>query len=204
MSLVANVFSPESVDVGRDTMVVLVRSVGASSSIEWSVVVAALAILVGAAMQILTLRYAKGSAKEEIDSAQRQTKETLQASWAGTRAGIASEHLRHLMDDLARDLSEYLSNSYFVDSGYRAYKTGGGSWPGEYMENVKKEDLLYNKIRLRLNPAIGQDAELNTRLLAMRDSKTEVLWIDRRDKVIEAAQHLFDARWREIMKNELS
>ncbi len=195
----------QAVSAGHDTVVVVLAS-PITSRIEWSAIIAALAIVVGAIMQLITLRYTQRNAQDSISAARDQTRDTLSMSRAGTRANIASEHLRQLIEDLTRDLSEYLSNSYFIDTGYRVFKSStdtAKNWPGEHWEYVKKEDLLYNKIRLRLNPANEHDEVLIAQLEALRDLDSAEEWIRRRDRVIQAAQSSFGARWQSIMQKEL-
>ena len=111
---------------------------------------------------------------------------------------MQGQALQHTLDTLIEDLSRYMSNSYHVDTFFRAAMRDGSPWPGKHLEEVKLEDLLYNKIRLCLNPNDPLDVQVLSDLEHLRDSESQDLWINRRDQLVESARKAFDGKWKRI------
>ena len=151
-----------------------------------AVVVAAVSVVASVILQLRTLQVTKES-----------NHETLRVT-----AGVAN--LQHAIDGLTDDLSQYMANSYFIDSGYHDAMRNDRPWPGEYRDNVKQEDLLYAKIRLRLNPADVLDAKLLAALDALRSTDSKELWITRRDRVVAITQAVFASKWKTLLELEPS
>lgn len=163
------------------------------------VMVAGLAVIVGAIMQFFTIRSSRKSTEEALNAAQKNTSETLKTSLTTARATIQADKMKHYVDKLADDLAKYMSNSYFVDSGYRAAMAGNKPWPGEHWEEVKLEDQLYSRILLHLNPEDPFDKEVLDGLQALRDGSSKVIWIERRDALVRSAQASFAHKWQETL-----
>ena len=166
-----------------------------------SILVAGVAIIIGAIMQYLTIRSTRRTTADTLRQTRENTRDTLTTTLITVRANIRADNLRHDVDELTEALSHYMSNSYHVDSGYRAAKMRSGTWPGEHWEEVKLEDLLYNKIRLRLTPEDPLDMELVKNLENLRDFDSKQIWAERRNSVTESAQRVFAAKWAHILES---
>ena len=164
-------------------------------------VVAGFAVIVSAVMQYLTIRNARHSTNETLRQTETNTRETLKITLHTTRANIRSDNLRHDIDKLTEDLSEYLANSYWFESAYHHSRSTGETWPGEHLDLVKREDLLYNKIRLRLDPHHPLDLKLSQDLEKLRDTGSKELWIARRDHVVDSARSAFAAKWLQVLSD---
>jgi hypothetical protein len=127
------------------------------------VIVAAIAVLISAISQIVTIRFARFSLTSTI------------------RANLFESETTKLREALG----EYLPLTYFIDQGWRRYildETAG--WPGNLYDEVAREDVLFTKIRLMLDVRSGTGARILKLLEDLRDVRSDTLWIERRDAVI--------------------
>jgi len=127
----------------------------------FSVVVAALAVIIGAVMQYFTLKL------------------TRRNTVSGLRVGVVESSL----SSLRNVLSEYLPLLYQVDLKFRDFKIRGTPLSEEYYKLVLQEE----KLRVLIQLCLDQNEETHQLLLtAIEDlrGESDELWLPRRDKVI--------------------
>lgn len=179
----------------------------------WAVLVAAAALLSSVIMQLLSIHNSNNNTQASLRASSKNTEDTLResskinqatlaASLRNAQLGIQGTNLQHVIDKLTDDLSEYMSNSYFIEVAYRDAKLNKRDWPPteDIWERLKREDLLLNRIRLRLNPLDTLDKQLLTDLDELRKMDSPVLWIDRRDQLVASVQSVFGGKWKELLQ----
>lgn len=134
-----------------------------------SISVAALAIVVGAVMQYLTL------------------KTTRQNTLAGLRVGV----MESAIGDLKTSLAEHLTLTYTIDLNYRSFKFNHRPFPDDHFDIARKEDQLFNLIRLNLTPEDPLHTKLLEALNELRNGDSKEIWTFRRDVVISRATAVF-------------
>jgi hypothetical protein len=134
-----------------------------------SVVVAALAVIVGAVMQFFTLRTTRRN----------------------TLAGLRAEIMESAISGLKTALAEHLTLTYTIDSNYRGFKYNDRPFPPDHFDLAKKEDQLFNLIRLHLAPNDPLHLKLLEALNELRNGDSMEIWTARRDVVIDRATAVF-------------
>lgn len=151
---------------------------------DWPTIIAGLAVLV----TLISLLVSNHQTKKEL-RALRDTK----------RAQLSAKDLRHRLGGLLDDLAEYLANSHHVYAGFRQHQAQGTGWPGEYREYWLKEDLLYNRVCLQLDPSDSDEDKVLKKLKTLREGihqkSDDPPWIDLRDDVLKSFQALYSKRW---------
>jgi hypothetical protein len=162
-----------------------------------SAVVAGLAVIVGGVMQALTLRRAKENAAATVLANERATAMTVASSERAARLSALASATTVWEQGLREDIAEYATLSYEVEQKYKWAITHHESWPGEEWEKVMHEDVLLNRLLLRLNKDVPAEELLIDRVKAMRHEKEkeQADWSIRRDALVDAARDAFRARW---------
>jgi hypothetical protein len=148
----------------------------------FSVVVAALAVVVSAITQARTIR---------------MTRVTSAATILGGATQAANT-------DLRKTLSEYLHLSYKIDTAWRHHRVVEDVWPGQSWDNLQREDELYTTIRLHLDASHAEDAAFLTKLEKLRDLDSDDTWLDRRDAAADEAVRMFTARMRRAVAEPIA
>jgi hypothetical protein len=143
------------------------------STATFSVLVAALAVVVSAVSQAATIRNTRKNAASAL---------------------IAS-YLKDEASQLRIALAEYLHLSYDLDQGWSDYRAGRlSAWPGErYWDQAQREDQLYGTIRLYLDSARDEDLRFLEVFEKLRHDDND-LWKDRRDRAADAAVRMLSTR----------
>lgn len=63
------------------------------------------------------------------------------------------------------------------------------------MDVVTRVDVLFNRIRLRLDETRDADTRVIVAMQALMDDRSSELWIERRDALVHAAVAAFRQRW---------
>ena len=142
-----------------------------------SVLVAALAVIVSAVMQFLTLR---GSRQNEVST---------------LRAGASAARLEALRTSLA----EYMNLTYHMDLEWGQFQVMEKPLSAQYYEWADREDQLYNLIRLYLDEDDPDHRALLESVHYLRDYNPDDSWIDRRDRLVKTARAVFAAEEREAL-----
>lgn len=148
-----------------------------------SAIVAALAVVIGGAMQYLTLRYAKEDSKNVLQTSERTAR-------IAALADATSMWEQGLREDLAR----YATLSYEVEAAYDFAMAKKLSWPGDSADDVAEVETIFNRVLLRLDWNVPSERALIESAKAMREDRKR-LWIDRRDHLVEMALEAFRVRW---------
>lgn len=135
----------------------------------FSVIVAALAVVVSAVMQHMTL------------------KTTRQNTLSGLRVGVTESAI----DGLKTALAKHITLTYSMDSNYKGFKYNGRPLPPDHYDEAIKEDRLFNLIRLNLNPDEPTHMLLLESINELRNGDSQELWTTRRDQVIARATAAF-------------
>jgi hypothetical protein len=142
------------------------------STASLSVLVAALAVLVGAVFQYLAIRNARRNTVSQLLSV------IVESRIAGLRNALA----------------DYITLSYPLDLEFRSYKVGQQSeLSAEYYERARQEDRLYNLLRLHLDGGNPLHRRLLASLEYLRSYDADEVWIERRDKLVAVAREVFSA-----------
>jgi hypothetical protein len=156
---------------------------GAKSHGEASWATAIMSLVVGVlaaggalAGVLLTQRAERLRAEQDRVLQRRTTSATLRASLYESESQV-----------LRAALAEHLTLTYAVDSGFRDALQSGRPWPGDKMDLVEREDRLYNQIQLLLDEGVPAHRALLEDISRLRDARSDVLWVTRRDAVVASA-----------------
>jgi hypothetical protein len=160
-----------------------------------SVVVAGAAVVVSAVVQFVTLRESRRSLKEERVAGRRNVISQLRAD--DTRAWIAK---------LCGDIADWSQLTYDMETRFDRLRRGNGELDDEYMEWATRENILWTRMMINIDPDGPHEAELIEAMRVMRDLefdqvRRDTLWIDRRDEILRRARAVFVAR-RKAMLSE--
>jgi hypothetical protein len=134
-----------------------------------SIIVAALAVIVSAIMQYLTLKTTRRNTLTEL------------------RVGA----MESAISELKSALAEHLTLISTLDADFKDYKYSNQPFTPEHWDLATKEDKLYNLIRLQLTPNNPFHQDLLEALDELRNVQSEVNWSKRRDEVIARATDAF-------------
>ncbi len=148
-----------------------------------SAIVAAIAVVVGGAMQYLTLRHAKDDSRN-----------TLKASEWTARIAALADATSIWEQGLREDLAQYATLSYEVEAAYDFAMAKKLPWPGNSADDVAAVETILNRVLLRLDRNVPSERALIESVRAMRSDK-ERLWVDRRDHLVDTALEAFRVRW---------
>jgi hypothetical protein len=116
-----------------------------------------------------------------------------------TAATLRTALYKTQSDDLREALAEYMTLEYKVHEGYSDAMREGLAWPGDMYDDVDRESVLFSSIRLLLDNDRDTHRQLLKDLEKMRRIKSDELWIDLRDQVINSATKAFSADSSEIL-----
>jgi hypothetical protein len=133
-----------------------------------SVLVAALAIIVSAAMQYFTLNL------------------TRMNTVSGLRVGVVEGTLTSLRNTL----SEYLPISYEIDTSFKHFKLGLGPLDEEHEKWALQEEKLCVLIELSVDSRFETNRRFVEALKKLRDGGSSDPWLVRRDHLIASANEL--------------
>jgi hypothetical protein len=142
-----------------------------------SAIVAGVAVIVGGAFQYLTLRRA------------RET----------TRIAARSDATAKWEQGLRDDLAAFVTLTYGLDVAYKWAMERNTPWPGDAEAKLVEAEVLYHRIRLRLDTEVRAQQVLLAAVEALRDDHSEESWAARRDSLVDAAVAAFRARWAELL-----
>ncbi|MBK8226832.1 MAG: hypothetical protein IPK70_06615 [Flavobacteriales bacterium] len=151
---------------------------------DWSAFIAALAIIASVILQLITLR-----------NTREQTVATLAEARASRQSSTAAEQFRHMDETMSNNLADYFTLTYWLAEKHKEAVKAEQPWPGALMDQVNQEHTIYNRIRLRLNPMVRSEKELEERLQDLRNPDHHDTWPVKCGRVVSAYQTVM-GEWR--------
>ncbi|HEV2924301.1 MAG TPA: hypothetical protein VGW98_09730 [Solirubrobacteraceae bacterium] len=164
------------------------------STASISVLVAAAAVVIGAALQLITIRSTRADNAKQITLSRENSFEQSRTLRDSTFSQLRADVIEARIADLTNTLAEYMTLTYHMDAEQNTAKGKRTEWTAEYMRRTDREDLLRSRILLLLDLSIPEHARLFDAVEHLsRERDKNVPWIKRRDNLLEIAQEVFSA-----------
>jgi septal ring factor EnvC (AmiA/AmiB activator) len=161
------------------------------------VLVAAAAVVIGAVLQLITIRSTRADNAKQTTLSRENSFEQSRTLRDSTFSQLRADVIEARIADLTNTLAEYMTLTYHMDVEQNTEKGQRRDWTAQYMQWADREDLLRSRILLLLDLSIPEHARLFDAVEYLsRERDKNVPWIKRRDKLLATAQEMFSAERR--------